>query len=220
MKQFLLFTNFEFNTNKNYFPVIDKLLFNLRRFKKKKVNKKEFLSEFLKPTKNNIGAVAPSSKFLVKKMVDPIDFSKVKCIVEFGSGTGNITIELLNRMPHDAILIAFEINKEFCEKLLEINDSRIKIISDSAENLESYLLKHNIQKVDYIVSSLPFTILPNTLVRNILKIAKKVLTPKGAFIQYQYSLNAYAKLRHTFKKVDLNFTPINLPPAFIFTCTN
>ncbi len=184
------------------------------------MNKKEFLTEFLKPEKNNIGAVAPSSKYLVKKMVDPIDFTKVKCIVEFGAGTGNITKELLNRMPQDSILIAFEINKEFCEKLKEINDPRIKIISDTAENLESYMVKHNILKVDYIVSSLPFTIIPNAIVKNILKIAQKVLTPKGAFIQYQYSLNAYSKLKNTFKKVDLNFTPINLPPAFIFTCTN
>ena len=184
------------------------------------MDKKGFFTEFLKPVKNNVGAVAPSSKYLVKKMVDPIDFAKVKCIVEFGPGTGNITMELLNRMPKDSTLIVFEINKEFCETLRNINDSRIKIISDSAENLESYLLKNNIQRVDYIVSSLPFSIIPNTIVRNILRIAKKVLSPKGAFIQYQYSLNAYTKLKHTFKKVDLNFTPINLPPAFIFTCTN
>jgi 16S rRNA A1518/A1519 N6-dimethyltransferase RsmA/KsgA/DIM1 with predicted DNA glycosylase/AP lyase activity len=184
------------------------------------VSKKEFFTEFLKPVKNNIGAVAPSSKYLVKKMVDPIDFTKVKCIVEFGPGTGSITLELLNRMPQDAILIVFEINKEFCEKLKEINDSRIRIISDSAENLETYLKKNNIARVDYIVSSLPFSLIPNTIVRNILKIVKRVLNPKGAFIQYQYSLNAYTKLKNTFKKVDLNFTPINLPPAFIFTCTN
>jgi len=184
------------------------------------VNKKEFFTEFLRPIKNNVGAVAPSSKYLVKKMVDPIDFANVKCIVEFGPGTGNITLELLSRMPADATLIVFEINKEFCERLKEINDPRIKIISDSAENLESYLIKNNIARVDYIVSSLPFSLIPNPIVRNILKIANKVLSPKGAFIQYQYSLNAYTKLKNTFKKVDLNFTPINLPPAFIFTCTN
>jgi len=180
---------------------------------------RNFFSEVIKQG-IHIGAVAPSSKFLVKKMIDPIDFSKVKCIVEFGPGIGTITHELLNRMPQDAILIVFEINKEFCEKLRNIDDSRIKIIGDSAENLELYLQSQNISKVDYIVSSLPFTLIPNLVVRKILKIAKSVLTPKGAFIQYQYSLNAYTKLRKTFRRVDLNFTPINLPPAFIFTCTN
>ncbi len=183
------------------------------------MNKADFFTQFIKRG-IRVGAVAPSSKHLVKKMIDPIDFSQVKCIVEFGPGTGNITFELLNKMPQDAILIVFEINKEFCEQLRKINDPRIKIISDSAENLDTYLLKNNITKVDYIVSSLPFTLIPNLIVRKILKIVRRSLKPKGAFIQYQYSLNSYGRLRKTFKNVDLNFTPINLPPAFIFTCTN
>ena len=183
------------------------------------MSQKEFFSAFLKQSKN-VGAVAPSSKFLVKKMVDPIDFTNVKCIVEFGPGTGTITHELLNRMPPDSLLLAFEINKEFCEKLKGIKDSRLRIISDTAENIENYLPENKIQKVDYIVSSLPFAMIPNGIVRNILKISLKVLSPAGAFIQYQYSLNSYRRLKNTFKNVDLNFTPMNIPPAFIFTCTN
>ena len=102
------------------------------------MGKKEFFSEFLKQGKN-IGAVAPSSKFLVKKMVEPINFTDVKCIVEFGPGTGIITLELLRLMPSDSILLAFEINKEFCETLNQIKDPRLKIISDSAEKVEEYL---------------------------------------------------------------------------------
>jgi phospholipid N-methyltransferase len=182
------------------------------------VSKKDFFSEFLKG--KNVGSVTPSSKFLVKKMVDPIDFTNVSCIVEFGPGTGIITLELLNRMPSDAILLAFEINADFCEKLKEIEDPRLKIISDSAEKLEEYLVQYKINKVDYIVSSLPFAMIPNNVVKNILEVVKKVLAKKGAFIQYQYSLNAYKKLKNIFRKVDLNFTPMNIPPAFVFTCTN
>lgn len=153
-------------------------------------------------------------------MVDPIDFTKVKCIVEFGPGTGNITTELLSRMPKDAILLAFEINEEFCKILLEIKDPRLKIIRDSAENLEKYLKEYSIERVDYIVSSLPMAMIPNSIVKNILDVVKKVLMAKGLFIQYQYSLNAYRKLKNTFKKVELNFTPMNLPPAFVFICND
>ena len=153
-------------------------------------------------------------------MIDPIDFASVKCIVEYGPGTGTITTELLKRMPQDSILLAFEINKEFCEKLGSINDPRIKIISDSAEYLEDYLTKNNIEKVDYIVSSLPFAMIPNSVVKNILSVAKKVLGTTGTFIQYQYSLNALRKLKSVFKKVDINFTPMNIPPAFVFICNN
>ena len=199
--------------------IIHILFLYLYRQVKPNVSKKEFFSALLKQSKN-VGAVAPSSKYLVKKMVDPIDFSKVKCIVEFGPGTGSITHELLNNMPKDAILLAFEINTEFCEMLKQINDPRIKIISDTAESLETYLKENNIGKVDYIVSSLPLAMIPNGVVRNILAVVKKVLSPAGVFVQYQYSLNAYKKLRTTFKNVDVNFTPINIPPAFVFVCND
>jgi phospholipid N-methyltransferase len=184
------------------------------------VSKKDFFSEFLKQGKN-VGSVTPSSKFLVRKMVDPIDFSDVRCIVELGPGTGIITLELLNRMPENAILLAFEINSEFCEKLKkEIEDPRLKVICDSAEKLEEYLKEYNVSKADYVVSSLPFAIIPNTVVKTVLDAVKKVLKKEGAFIQYQYSLNAYKKLKNIFRKVDLNFTPMNIPPAFVFTCTD
>jgi phospholipid N-methyltransferase len=181
------------------------------------VSKKDFFSAFLKQTKN-IGAIAPSSRFLVKKMLEPIDFKTVKCIVEFGPGTGSITHELLNLMPEDAILLAFEINADFCEILSHIKDPRLRIISDTAENIELYLRENNITKVDYIVSSLPFAMIPNGIVKNILSVVKKVLKPTGMFLQYQYSLNAYKKLKNTFKDVEVNFTPMNIPPAFVFIC--
>ncbi len=183
------------------------------------MSKRTFFSAFLKRG-NTVGAVAPSSRFLVKKMVDPIDFTNVKCIVEFGPGTGSITLELLKRMPENAILLAFEINQDFCDKLNKINDPRIKIISDTAENLVEHLSQNNIEKVDYIVSSLPFAMLPNRVVRNILKVSQKVLGTSGSYIQYQYSLNAFRKLKSNFKQVSMDFTPMNIPPAFIFVCTN
>lgn len=183
------------------------------------VRKKDFFSAFLKKGKN-IGAIAPSSRFLVKKMLEPIDFKTVKCIVEFGPGTGSITHELLNHMPPESLLLAFEINTDFCEILKEITDPRLKIISDTAENIELYLKENNIKKVDYIVSSLPFAMIPNGVVRNILTVVRKVLKPSGVFMQYQYSLNAYKKLKTTFNKVDVNFTPMNIPPAFVFICRN
>jgi phospholipid N-methyltransferase len=154
----------------------------------------------------------------VKKMLEPIVFKKVKCIVELGPGTGSITHELLNLMPADSILLAFEINEDFCEILSHIKDPRLKIIKDTAENMEIYLKENNIEKVDHIVSSLPFAMIPNGIVKNILHHVKKVLEPAGMFLQYQYSLNAYKKLKGTFNKVDVNFTPMNIPPAFVFIC--
>ena len=153
-------------------------------------------------------------------MLEPIDFKKVKCIVELGPGTGSITHELLHLMPKDSLLLVFEINEDFCQILNEIKDPRLKVIRDTAENMQSYLEEYKIETVEYIVSSLPFAMIPNGIVKNILHHVKKVLKPAGMFLQYQYSLNAYKKLKSTFNDVEVNFTPMNIPPAFVFICKN
>lgn len=51
-----------------------------------------FFVESLKNLKT-IGAVVPCFLVSVRKMIDPIDFSKAETIVELGGGTGAVTEE-------------------------------------------------------------------------------------------------------------------------------
>ncbi len=183
---------------------------------KKKV---EFLSEFLKKGRK-VGSVTPSSRFLVKKMVDPIDWEHSNCIIELGPGNGVITREILKKMRKDGKLLAFEINESFCEDLRAIGDERLIVINDSAEKLAEYLEKYQIAKADHVVSSLPFAIIPRETEYSIMRAIAKVLSRKGVYTQFQYSLASYRKLKGIFKSVKLNFTPYNIPPAFVFTCRN
>lgn len=178
-----------------------------------------FISEFFK-NKSEIGAVAPSSKFLGKKMYGEIDFSEVKCIVEFGPGTGVFTKEILKRMNSDACMIIFETNPNFFQKLTEeIKDDRALILNESAEKIGEYLALENQEKADYIISSLPLTVFPKELKENILKGAAENLSKKGQYIQFQYSLNAHKLLKETFGSVKLDFSLINVPPAFVYKCS-
>lgn len=181
------------------------------------MSKKKFISEVLKST-GTIGALSPSSSFLAKKMLEPIDFSKAKCIVEFGPGTGVFTHKILEKMSKDAILLAFEINPVFIEELQKIQDNRLIIINDSAEKIKDYLTQNQQTSADYIISSLPFAMIPNEVVHNILTNSDNALSNKGKYIQFQYSLNAKKKLASYFSKVNINFTVLNLPPAFIYIC--
>ena len=91
------------------------------------MSKKKFISEVFKST-GTIGALSPSSSFLAKKMLEPIQFNNAKCFVEYGPGTGVFTHKLLEKMDSDAILLAFEINPVFIEELHKINDKRLIII--------------------------------------------------------------------------------------------
>ncbi len=182
--------------------------------------KGEFILEFLKE-KKQVGAVAPSSKFLCRKMCGPIDFEKADVIVELGPGTGVLTKVLLARMKSTATLISIEANESFCAKLKDrFSDHRLKLINDSAENIGIILSEHGFIEADYIVSSLPLTVIPLIVKNRILDQAASNLAAEGTFIQFQYSLNAQRLLKRKFDVVKLDFTPINVPPAFVYQCRN
>lgn len=181
--------------------------------------KTTFLKEFFKE-KKTVGAIAPSSKVLVKFMLGKLNVEGAKVIVEYGPGTGPFTMELLKRMSPDAKLLVFETQENFCDILREkIKDDRIVIIQDSAEKIGDYLHEHGFKSADLIISSLPFTVIPNPAKTNILNNTVKYLNRKGIFTQYQYSLNAHRLLKERFKEVKIKFSPFNLPPAFIYTCS-
>lgn len=182
-------------------------------------NNTSFFKEFLKERKT-IGAIAPSSRHLAKKMLSPIDFDKAINIVEFGPGTGIFTKEIIKRMKPEARLFVFETQKNFCDILhKDITDDRVIIINDSAEKLGEYMQKYGVEKADYTISSLPFTLIPDSIKNTILNSAVKYLKHDGLFIQYQYSLNALKLLKSKFKNVKIDFSPINIPPAFIYKCS-
>ncbi|HYG49295.1 MAG TPA: rRNA adenine N-6-methyltransferase family protein [Flavobacteriales bacterium] len=182
--------------------------------------KTTFLKEFFKE-KKVVGAIAPSSKILVKTMLGKLDVENAKIIVEYGPGTGPFTIEVLRRMAPDAKLLVFETQESFCEILRDKipADPRLEIINDSAEKVGEYLHKFGFDHADIIISSLPFTVIPNPAKTNILNNTVKFLNRKGIFTQYQYSLNAHKLLKARFKNVKVKFSPFNLPPAFVYTCT-
>lgn len=180
--------------------------------------KTTFLKEFFKE-KKTVGAIAPSSKILVKSMLGKLDVENAKVIVEYGPGTGPFTIELLKRMSPNAKLLVFETQESFIEILKDkIQDDRLEIIHDSAEKVGEYLHKFGFENADIIISSLPFTVIPNPAKTNILNNTVKFLSRTGIFTQYQYSLNAHKLLKVRFKDVKVKFSPFNLPPAFVYTC--
>lgn len=177
-----------------------------------------FFKEALKTIKSS-GAIAPSSKWLSQRIVDSLNFEQPKIIVEFGPGNGVFTKKLLSRLSDDSQLIVFEINEFFYQQLLQINDSRLTVINASAEALEFVLKRNQLNKVDYIISSLPLTNMNITVVDNILNASYQLLNTNGMFLQYQYSLRFYSKMKSVFKgKTNVSFELLNLPPAFLYTC--
>ena len=181
----------------------------------------KFLFEYIKSPRK-VGAIAPSSEKLAEKMVEGIDFQNAKCIVEYGPGTGVFTDKLVKRKTKDLLLILVESNKEFCKQLEDKyneNDNVI-IINDSAENIDQYLVKYDIKKVDYVVSGLPFASLPKNVSNNILKKTRTILKKNGLFITFQYTLLKKEYIAGYFKDISLEKVLFNMPPAYVLKCYN
>lgn len=181
-------------------------------------NRIKFFKEALKNIKT-LGTVTPSSRFLSKRMIKSIDFSNADIIVELGPGNGAITKYILKNLSSKAKLICFEINDNFYQQLNDLNNPQLIVIKSSAEKIDEELKKLDIEKVSYIVSSLPLTIIPEEISNEILSKAYNILEDKGTFIQYQYSLSYLKKLKKVFKEsISLEFEPLNIPPAYIYRC--
>lgn len=183
-----------------------------------KIKNKKIIHLFWK-NPGRIGSVAASSPFLARKITKNIDFSQAKCVVEFGSGTGSITKKILKALPPDCLFLCFEIESEFAEKLKrEICDPRVKIICDSAENVDFYLKKHGIQRADHIFSGLPLASLPKKTRYGILRNAHAFLRSGGSYVQFQYSLASFRQMKYLFSSVAVSFVFLNFPPAFVYVC--
>jgi phospholipid N-methyltransferase len=154
-----------------------------------------------------IGAFSQSTKYVAQKMAQHLNGSKT--VLEFGPGTGNVTRQILKKLPANGQLVCFEINPNFCDSLRAIEDDRLTVINDDASNFENY-----VDKVDCIISALPL---------NLLKKSKrdKIIAKSGKskiFIQLQYTPFLAGKMKQYFDDVKIKFAPLNLPPAFIYVC--
>ena len=177
-----------------------------------------FFKESIKNYKTT-GTITPSSKHLASRMLKKINFKTADVIVELGPGNGAITKHILKKIHPKATLICFEINDAFYNELLKINHPQLVVLKASAENILEELEKLNLTKACHVVSSLPLTIIPPQISNRILKNAFKSLSHQGTYIQYQYNLSYFRKLKLVFgKKIALDFEPLNLPPAFVYRC--
>lgn len=164
-----------------------------------------------------VGAVWPTSRWAVRDLLDMGDLPRARTVVEFGVGTGVYAGEILKRLHPDATFLAFEIDPDLASAAAAyLDDPRLRVINDSAENVEDYL---DGSKADYIVSSVPFTSLPADVRHSLLGAARSALVPDGRMLVLQYSTTVLPDLQRTFGKIQRRLSPLNIPPAFLFACS-
>ncbi len=168
-----------------------------------------------------VGSMIPSSRFLAAKMLNHIPINDSKVIVELGPGTGVFTEKIIKKLGENTQLIVIELNDDFFKALKEkIIHPNIHLKHDSADQIVHYLNELGFEKADLIISSLPLANFPTELRNRLLLNAKKCLASDGKFVQFQYSVQSLRAFKRIFNTVKVNFTPLNFPPAFVYTCTN
>jgi phospholipid N-methyltransferase len=169
-----------------------------------------------------VGAILPSSKHLADKMINTIDFSNAKYIVEYGPGTGVFTQELINRRDKQTVILLIENNYEFFSSLMKKykDEANLYVVHGSAENVDTYLEKYKIPYADYVVSGLPFASLPKNVSSTILNKTKRIIREDGKFITFQYTLFMKQHINSYFGIINVNKEYRNIPPAYILNCSN
>lgn len=167
-----------------------------------------------------LGSVLPSSRFLVEDIMTRIDWDRARVLVEFGPGVGTITREVLKRMRHDAVLVVIELNEEFVQYLnCSFHDPRLRVVHGSAEHVRRVLAEHSIPPADYIISSLPYSLLPEALRHEIVAESRHALRPEGTLLVFQFNRAVLPYLYASFSSVKLDVQFFNILPAVIFHCT-
>ena len=75
-----------------------------------------------------------------------------------------------------------------------------------------------INKVDYIISALPLSLIPIDIKNSIIQNSIEYLKIDGQYVQFQYTPYDYQRLKRYFNKVKLSLTFTNFPPAFLYRC--
>jgi phospholipid N-methyltransferase len=166
-----------------------------------------------------LGSIVPSSRFLIKELLQPIDWNQARVIVEYGPGVGVITAEILRRMRSDAILIAIEMNPDFVTHLRSaLPDERLQVVEGSAESVGEILQRFGRGDANYIISGIPFSTISAAVRERILRNTSKALAPGGTFLVFQFSTRVLEDLQRIFHYVRRRFEPLNVLPAHLFFC--
>ena len=166
-----------------------------------------------------LGSIIPSSRFLIKQLLEPIDWDKARVIVEYGPGVGGITAEILRRMRPDARLIAIEMNPEFVSFLRKtLVDERLQVVEASAADVKEIMQKFGHSKADYIISGIPLGSMPKAIREPILHNTCEALAAGGSFLVFQFTTRVLPDLTRVFRYVKRKFEPLNILPAHLFIC--
>ena len=160
------------------------------------------------------GAITETSQKVEVEICKNIPTDRDVIIVEFGMGHGNITKAILNKISPNSKLYAFEVNQEFCDHVRQsIQDDRLEIINNGAENLKDHIN----QKIDGVISSIPFSFFSKEKGINIIQDAYDSMTNEAYYSQVLYTKHNFKKFQKIFDDCEIKKFH-GIPTEYIYHC--
>lgn len=197
-----------------------------RQTKNQKFRFLDFAIESLRDP-GSTGAVAPSSRFVVDKVVEMAALGDAENVVELGPGTGAFTEQIQSALHDSTAFFAIELNQAFAEATRK-RCPGVRVYHDAAENLPAYLANGAI-KCDRIITSLPWTIFEPHQQDKLLEIIAASLKPGGRFISIVYmGAKTRSRGRYFINSLPIHFKHVsrsakiwqNVPPTQVYCCLN
>ena len=143
-----------------------------------------FFAEFLR-SPFQIGALHESPPRVAKALADGLGIERASAIAEYGPGTGPVTREIVSRMPGGCKFFAVELNPRMVAAFRARNPG-IRLYEGSAEHVRRLCAEQGIDKLDAVVSSIPWILLPRPVQEKLLTETVAAMRPGARFSMITY----------------------------------
>ncbi len=173
-----------------------------------------------------IGAVCPSSRSLCRAMVASIGLENADAVAELGPGTGVITREILRAKSDGTRFFTVELDPAMFRGF-RLTFPEVRSFNASAEDLTRLCREAEVEKLNAVISGLPWASFPGLVQHAILNAILANLAEDGYFVTFAYLQGLMLPAGRRFRRLlNNNFHEVrtsrivwgNLPPAIIYRC--
>lgn len=173
-----------------------------------------------------VGAMAPTSEAAARVMAALVPRTGKPVVLEVGPGTGALSGPIRRRLPTGARHLGVELDPGMVAHLRETKPW-LELIEGDARELTKLLADAGVDKVDAVISGLPWTVFSAEQQQDILEQISQVMAPDGIFTTLAYlpglPMPAGIQLRRNLHSVfdEVRLSRVfwrNFPPTKFYLC--
>jgi phosphatidylethanolamine/phosphatidyl-N-methylethanolamine N-methyltransferase len=162
-----------------------------------------------------IGAIAPSSPALARKIAQQVDPAVPGTVLELGPGTGVVTDALIGRGIGIGRLVAVEADPDLAQLMRE-RFPELRVVEGDAFDLDRTLPRAETGPLAATISGLPLLNFPPAKRRALISSALSRMGEEGRFVQFSYGFTAPVPADREISVEQAAFVLANLPPARVW----